>query len=151
MAFRSPEAPGSPLNGWKPGRKSCALFVVVAVGVAACSPPPERPPVVEPGELPAPNPAASGSASAAPGSDDLVFVGTVTSIAPADTRSHETRLVVNTRVERVLSGSFSGSHFSFAVHSPAKSGLEVGKQCSIRARRTPDGYRVDKTQWFRRE
>lgn len=121
------------------------FLLVLATGVGACAPHPEQPAPVEPKELPPSDKGATAPASADTRSEDLVFLGRVTSIAIADTGNPRREWVVTTKVERVLSGSFSGSHFSFAVHSPAKSGLEVGKHYSIRATRTPSGYRVDET------
>jgi hypothetical protein len=79
----------------------------------------------------------------------LTFLGTVTRIEIADTGDSLKKWVVTTRVDKVLSGVFSGSQFSFAIHSPAQSGLEVGKQYRIRATRTRDGYFVDQNQWSR--
>ena len=52
----------------------------------------------------------------------LVFEGTVTSIRTID---HPlTRWLVTVKIKKVISGEFSGSTFQFAVHSPARSGLE---------------------------
>src|SRR5262245_59600304 len=73
----------------------------------------------------APAPASSGP--------DLTFLGTVTRIEIADTGDPRKEWVVTTKVDKVLSGSFTGSQFSFAIHSPSKSGLAVGKQYSIQA------------------
>jgi hypothetical protein len=78
---------------------------------------------------------------------DLTFLGTVTKIEAADTGDPRKEWVVTTRVDKVLSGDFSGSQFSFAIHSPAKSGLEMGKQYRIRATGTPEGYIVDGSPW----
>jgi hypothetical protein len=77
----------------------------------------------------------------------LTFLGTVTRIYQAETGDPLKRWVVTTRVNKILSGSFTGSQFSFAIHSPSKSGLVVGKEYSIRATRTPEGYLVDDYQW----
>jgi hypothetical protein len=125
------------------------LFLVLAVGVGACAQHPEQSAPVEANDLSAGNQAMNAPATGEPGSQDLVFLGTVTSMAPGHTGNTSKRWVVTTTVERVLSGRFSGSQFSFAIHSPAKSGLEVGKQYSIKATRTPTGYRVDEYQWRR--
>jgi hypothetical protein len=80
---------------------------------------------------------------------DLVFVGTVIEI-----NSHGAddlkRWVVAVTVDRIISGDFTGKGFEFAVHSPAKSGLEVGKSYTIRAKWTGKGYAVDERQWRRR-
>jgi hypothetical protein len=78
---------------------------------------------------------------------DLIFLGTVTRIQVADTGDPLRKWVVATRVDRVISGSFSGAQFSFAIHSPSRSGLEVGKQYRILATRVPGGYEVDQYQW----
>jgi hypothetical protein len=79
---------------------------------------------------------------------ELVFLGTVTNIQQGLTGDFYKRFVVTTRVDKVLSGSFSGKQFQFAVHSPAQSGLDIGKQYTIRATRTESGYLVDDLQWL---
>lgn len=78
---------------------------------------------------------------------DLIYKGTVTSIDIADTGDPERSFVVTTRVDRVVCGSFSGSQFQFAVHSPARSSIELGKQYRIVATRVPEGYEVDPDEW----
>jgi hypothetical protein len=78
---------------------------------------------------------------------DLIYKGTVTKIEIADTGDPLREWVVTTRVDRVVCGSFSGDQFKFAVHSPARSGIEVGKQYRIVAKRVPDGYEVDPDEW----
>ncbi len=77
---------------------------------------------------------------------DLVFLGTVKIVEASSPRS-ELNWIVHCRVNQVLSGKFSGKTFSFRVHSPAKSGLEVGKQYKVVAKRTIDGYSVEQFQW----
>jgi hypothetical protein len=63
---------------------------------------------------------------------------------------HEfTPWLVTVVVEKVVSGEFSGSTFSFAVHSPAMSGLEVGRFYTVRAEWNGSGYVVDPLQWRR--
>jgi hypothetical protein len=89
----------------------------------------------------------SASTARNPTSDDLTFLSTVTSIEAADTGNARKKWVVTTRVDKILSGDFAGTQFSFAIHSPAQSGLEVGKQYRIRATRTHKGYLVDEDQW----
>jgi hypothetical protein len=88
---------------------------------------------------------AGASEAAKPAS--LVFRGTVISItiSPADFLQP---WVITTRVDKVLSGSFSARQFQFSVHSPSQSGLNVGKQYTIRATRTKTGYSVDEFQWL---
>src|SRR5262245_595921 len=78
---------------------------------------------------------------------DLIYKGTVTKIEIADTGNPLRQWVVTTRVDQVVCGSFSGARFQFAIHSPAQSGLRVGKQYRIVATSVPDGYVVDPTQW----
>jgi hypothetical protein len=71
----------------------------------------------------------------------------IESIAP--TGSGRSRLwQVTLRVERVLAGRFEGEVFSFAVHSPAKSGLAVGQRRIVRATPVEGGYAVDALQWL---
>jgi hypothetical protein len=52
-------------------------------------------------------------------------------------------------VAKVLLGNFSGGSFDFAVHSPARSGLQVGRTYTVTATRRGDGYAVDERQWRR--
>jgi hypothetical protein len=78
---------------------------------------------------------------------DLVFLGTVEKVEASPLPESKRNWIVHCRVEQVLSGDFPGKTFSFRVHSPAKSGLEVGNQYKIEAKRTTDGYTVDQYQW----
>jgi hypothetical protein len=78
---------------------------------------------------------------------DLIYKGTVTSIDIAETGDPNRNFVVTTKVDRVVCGSFSGKRFQFAIHSPARSNIEVGKQYRIVATRLPEGYEVDPDQW----
>src|SRR4030095_11228894 len=64
---------------------------------------------------------------------DLVFIGTVTKIYPAPSRHSRRNWTVVTRVDRVVSGEFSGKTFSFMVHSPAQLGLRVGRAYTLKA------------------
>src|SRR6266550_3853709 len=77
---------------------------------------------------------------------NLVFIGTVKKIypfsAPATVRR---RWAVRAHVDRVLSGTFSGDTFTFTVHSPAQSGLRVGRAYTIKATWTIEGYVVDQS------
>jgi hypothetical protein len=77
---------------------------------------------------------------------DLVFIGTITKIypfsAPATVRR---RWAVRAHVDRVVSGTFSGDTFTFTVHSPAQSGLRVGRAYTIKATWTDKGYVVDES------
>ena len=80
---------------------------------------------------------------------ELVFLGTVTKIQQGETGDFYNRFVVTTRVDKVLKGTFSRRQFQFPVHSPANSGLDIGRQYTIRATRTDTGYMVDDLQWLR--
>jgi hypothetical protein len=79
------------------------------------------------------------SAKAPPRVKDLVLVGTVVEVAQGDGTSLN-RWVVALAVERIVSGDFSGPIFTFAIHSPARAGLEIGKSCTIKATWTKSGY-----------
>lgn len=81
---------------------------------------------------------------------DLVFVGTVESIEASPLPQSLANWVVTFRVDRIESGNFGGTTFSFRIHSPVKSGLEVGKQYLVEATRTDAGYTVDQYQWMNR-
>ena len=76
---------------------------------------------------------------------DLVFIGTVTKIYPTGTRYSRREWAVLTRVDKVVSGTFSGATFTFTVHSPAMTGLRVGRAYTIKATWTRDGYVVNQS------
>jgi|GEM_PF-2118562 len=78
---------------------------------------------------------------------ELILRGTITSITPG--RGGLTPWIVRLDVAKVLLGEFSGGSFDFAVHSPARSGLQVGRTYVVAATRRGDGYAVDERQWRR--
>jgi hypothetical protein len=78
---------------------------------------------------------------------EVILNGTITSITPG--RGRLTPWIVTLDVAKVLLGDFSGSSLSFAVHSPARSGLQVGHAYAVTATRRGDGYAVDDRQWRR--
>lgn len=80
---------------------------------------------------------------------DLLFAGTVLEIRPVEGPNPHLRWGVTTHVDEVLNGQFDGETFSFFIHSPTKSGLEVGGTYRIRATWTGTGYSVDEKQWRR--
>lgn len=80
-------------------------------------------------------------------SKDLVFTGTVTEIRAVSVPRSPQRWQVTVNVDKVLSGDFSGSTFSFLVHSPVKSGLQLGGSYTIKATWNGNGYLVDEHQW----
>ena len=86
-------------------------------------------------------------ADATPPSKVLAFEGTVVSIGQI---AHErTPFLVTVKVKGLVSGEFSGPTFSFAVHSPAQSGLEKGRSYVVEAAWKDGGYVVDELQWRR--
>ena len=78
---------------------------------------------------------------------DLVLVGTVKEIQPRGGARSRKRWLVVVKVDRVVSGEFSGTTFAFAIHSPANAGLQVGKTYTVKATWTGAGYVVDELQW----
>lgn len=81
--------------------------------------------------------------------EDLVFIGTVQKVYPMPS-GHSTRnWAVVTHIDKVISGEFSGTTFTFMVHSPARMGLRVGRAYTIKAMRSEGGYLVDDTQWLK--
>jgi hypothetical protein len=80
---------------------------------------------------------------------DLVFTAVIEVIecAPLGARGRFLDWVVRTRVEQVIEGDFTGNAFVFRVHSPARSGLELGRRCTVRAIAVEGGYTVDENQW----
>jgi hypothetical protein len=79
---------------------------------------------------------------------DLILRGRVTEIVRIPNSHRTAGWRVKVAVEQVLSGDFSEEFFSFAIHSPVKSGLAVGGVYTIRATRVADGYTVNATQWL---
>ena len=78
---------------------------------------------------------------------DLVFIGTVDEIENAPLDYSLANWIVTFRVEKVITGSFSGKTFSFRVHSPSQSGLTVGSMYTVAAEKTDEGYKIDQYQW----
>jgi hypothetical protein len=78
---------------------------------------------------------------------DLVLIGTVTKIYPLATAHSRRNWAVVAHIDRVVSGEFSGTTFTFAIHSPARAGLRVGRTYTIEARWTAEGFVVDEAQW----
>src|SRR2546430_16833696 len=74
---------------------------------------------------------------------DLVLIGTVTKIYPFASPIVRRSWAVRAHVDRVISGTFSGTTFTFTVHSPATAGLRVGHTYSIKATWTIEGYVVN--------
>ena len=80
---------------------------------------------------------------------DLTFRAVIESIeaAPLADRRVQKDWVVRTRVLEIIAGAFHGARFDFRVHSPSRSGLEVGATHTIHATWIGDGYVVDDNQW----
>ena len=76
---------------------------------------------------------------------DLVFIGTVTKLYQTGFRYSRREWAVQTHVEKVVSGKFPGTMFTFTVHSPAMAGLRVGRAYTIKATWTRDGYVVNQS------
>lgn len=84
------------------------------------------------------------------GKGDFSFVGTVKEIKASPLKAPSlANWVVVFSVDKATAGEFSKPTFSIRVHSPAKSGLEVGKQYSVQAKWNGTGYDVDEFQWMR--
>jgi hypothetical protein len=81
---------------------------------------------------------------------DLVLVGTVTEIHQRHAARSLKNWAVVVRIAKVVSGEFSGKTFTFAIHSPARAGLQVGQTYTIKATWTDKGYVVDEEQWRKR-
>lgn len=80
--------------------------------------------------------------------EELVLIGTVTSIFQVDVPPPSLRRWgVTVRVEKVKVGHYSEPTFTFAIHSPARSGVKVGLRCTIVATKTgQEGYLVSDTR-----
>jgi hypothetical protein len=81
-------------------------------------------------------------------SKELVIEGRVVSIGMVNDDLNPWLITV--KVEKVLTGRFSEPTFSFAIHSPAVSGLKKGEKYRIEAIWKDGGYTVDELQWRRR-
>ena len=91
-------------------------------------------------------------ASAASPSKKLVLLGTVTSIFQIDAPPTSLRnWAVTMRVEKVKRGKYAESEFTFAIHSPARSGLQVGDRYTVEANWDGHEYRVDETVYMKEE
>jgi hypothetical protein len=76
-------------------------------------------------------------------SSDLELVGTITKIYPVAAARSWRRWAIVAHVDSVSLGEFSGTTFSFTVHSPARAGLRVNQTYIIKAKKTNGGYVVD--------
>jgi hypothetical protein len=76
-------------------------------------------------------------------SQDIVLVGTVTKIYPVASLLKNWAVVVH--VDRVVSGEFSDTTFTFTIHSPSMAGLRVCGTYIINATWAGEGYVVDES------
>ena len=81
--------------------------------------------------------------------DKLVFMGTMLKAENSPLHQSRKNWIVIFRVDKVISGKFTGKQFSFRIHSPSKSGLEKGKQYKVEAELIEEGYNVDQYQWMK--
>lgn len=81
---------------------------------------------------------------------DLVFLGTVEKLQPSAISESPVNWVIEFRVDQVLSGTFNNKTFSFRIHRPSLSGLEVGKQYRVEAKWNGNAYSVDPDQWLKK-
>ncbi|HQH27804.1 MAG TPA: hypothetical protein PLP17_10450 [Oligoflexia bacterium] len=81
---------------------------------------------------------------------DLSFIGTVTEIKASHLGAPSlAEWVVTFTVDKVTHGDFSKSTFSIRVHSPARSGLQIGEHYPVQAKWNGAGYDVDEFQWMK--
>lgn len=81
---------------------------------------------------------------------NLVFLGTVVSIDVSPLPRSSANYIVTFNVEKVESGKLGAKTFSFPVHDPVQSGLEIGNRYRVRATKTGRGYFIDQYQWANR-
>jgi hypothetical protein len=87
------------------------------------------------------------NARAAPSSKKVVLTGTVTAISQVDAKRPSRRnWAVTVQVETVRAGEYAQPVFTFTVHSPARTGLAVGRRYTIEAVWTGVEYVVDETR-----
>jgi hypothetical protein len=77
-------------------------------------------------------------------SPEVWLTGTVVSIEPAPPPLSTTSWDVTLKVDKVLIGTFGQDTFAFVAHGPAKAGLQVGRRIQLVAKKTEDGYVVDR-------
>ncbi len=75
---------------------------------------------------------------------DLSLIGIVTKISPLAEPQHLKQWAITLKVTKILHGTFTNETFSFQVHSPAQSGLEINKTYELEAVSTGTGYKVHK-------
>ena len=80
---------------------------------------------------------------------DLAFIGTVTNLEPHVRQGSRHGWLVTFAINEIVAGELEAETFSFLVHSPARSRLELGRRYEVRAIRTAEGYEVDEHQWDR--
>ena len=88
-----------------------------------------------------------GNTLSAESAGTLRFRGTVLALDPTPENRALERWVVTMSVDEVSEGAFTGQTFSFMVHSPVKSGLQLGASYTVRAVSTSVGFTVDPYQW----
>lgn len=67
--------------------------------------------------------------------EKIVLVGTVTELIPARGLHPHHKWLVSLQIDAVITGDIEEKTFSFAIHSPIKSGVEKGGQYVIDAAR----------------
>lgn len=81
--------------------------------------------------------------------EDFIFLGTVKNLKSSSLPPPSlANWIVEFQIDKVLFGEFSSKTFSFRVHSPANSGLKVGKQYKVKAVKMEGGYSVDEFQFI---
>jgi len=80
----------------------------------------------------------------------LIFEGTVIDII-IDNNDLKNKWIVKIRVDKIISGDFSGKTFSFRVHSPALSEIQKNKRYRVVAEETETGYKVNPYNWGEKE
>ena len=81
---------------------------------------------------------------------DLIFLGTIEKLYISPLENSRVNWVVQCRIDKIITGKSEGKSFSFRIHSPSQSGLEIGKQYKVEAKWAGDSYTVDEYQWAER-
>jgi hypothetical protein len=95
-----------------------------------------RPSALEPAAVPKPAPSALANDRA------VTFLGTVTDVDIRNLHHPSLWWVVNLKIEKVESGSYPGTDFWFAIHSPSQENVKVGQRYRIIAYKSGEGYTV---------
>lgn len=81
--------------------------------------------------------------------DELVFTDKIERIDNTPLKGSSKNWIVTFQIDSLITGNYPNKTFSFRIHSPAQSTLEVGKVYRVKATKISSKYEVDEQQWSR--